>query len=164
MEEWKIIEGFDKYEISNLGNIRSYCNNRHGKSETPKLLKPTLSKTLGYFYCSCGAGNKRYVHFLVATAFIPNPNNYTYIDHINRDRKDNRVENLRWCTQSQNIRNTGIPKHNTSGEKHIRWCDIKKSWQVQVVINKKKYSRRIKEFDEAVKYRDETISTFGNNV
>jgi hypothetical protein len=44
-----------------------------------------------------------YVHRLVAETFIPNPNNLPFIDHINANRLDNRVENLRWCTEKQNL-------------------------------------------------------------
>lgn len=43
------------------------------------------------------------IHRLVAETFIPNPNNYSDVDHINGNTQDNRVENLRWCTHQQNI-------------------------------------------------------------
>mgnify|MGYP002513716939 CR=1 FL=1 len=46
-----------------------------------------------------------YIHRLVATAFVPNPNGYSEVDHINRNPLDNTVENLRWVTHKQNIEN-----------------------------------------------------------
>ena len=54
------------------------------------------------------------VHRLVAEAFIDNPNGYTEIDHVNRDKSDNRVENLRWVTHSENMRNSTMHKVRSS--------------------------------------------------
>tara|TARA_R110002012_G_scaffold826_2_gene3674 strand:+ start:56 stop:487 length:432 start_codon:yes stop_codon:yes gene_type:complete len=59
------------------------------------------------------------VHRLVAQIHIPNPDNKPEVDHINRDRKDNRVENLRWVSRSENEQNKGIQMNNTSGHKNI---------------------------------------------
>lgn len=58
-------------------------------------------------YRTVGVNGKRHrVHRLVAETFIPNPDNKSFVDHINRIRDDNRVENLRWVTRSENERNT----------------------------------------------------------
>lgn len=68
-----------------------------------KFLKPCLSNT-GYYVLALGG--KRYtLHRLIATLFIPNPQDKPCIDHINGDRTDNRVENLRWCTYKENNNN-----------------------------------------------------------
>lgn len=66
------------------------------------------------------------VHRLVAEAFIPNPNGYTIVDHINRDKLDNRVENLRWTTHQVNSLNREI----FTGKGDTRYFDDSKEWRV----------------------------------
>lgn len=69
--------------------------------------KKHLSSTGYYNYCIYINNEAKYynVHRLVAEAFIPNPDNKPCIDHINTIRTDNRIQNLRWVTQSENMRN-----------------------------------------------------------
>ena len=57
-----------------------------------------------------------YVHRLVAEAFIPNPQNYTYINHKDYDRGNNNVDNLEWCTQSYNNKYSGINHHHPNSK------------------------------------------------
>lgn len=120
MEEvWKEIPGFNGvYEISNVGNLRN--------SKTGKIIKPYINNT-GYYIYNLWQKGKQYkflAHRLIAQAFIPNPNNYPEIDHIDGKPENNRVENLRWVTHKENS-NTEIRKKRLSeshkGERHIRW-------------------------------------------
>jgi len=114
-EEWRDVVGYEgRYQISNYGRLRSIdivLHKRDGKTERRrgKILKIGLSKW-GYpqYLFSKGSLFPRKlmrIHRVVATAFIPNPNNLPQIDHINRDRADNRVSNLRWCTLKENMNN-----------------------------------------------------------
>jgi hypothetical protein len=111
-EIWKDVVGFEgAYKVSNLGRVKSlprtspYPGSANGRREVGKMLKLTLCED-GYARVPLSNGTndqKKYrVHRLVAIAFIPNPNNYPNINHVNSDRKDNNISNLEWCTQAQN--------------------------------------------------------------
>lgn len=73
------------------------------------------------------------------------------IDHINRDKTDNKWCNLRPCTKSQNAANVGLKKSNTSGAKGVVWDKSRNKWRVQIRINGKKTNLgRYENFEEAV--------------
>lgn len=95
-EIFKPIPGYGLYEISNFGNIRSKkrCGTKGG------ILKPIKTKK-GYLKVYL-VSKYFLIHRLVAIAFIPNPNNLPFINHINEDKTDNRVENLEWCDAAYN--------------------------------------------------------------
>lgn len=98
-EIWKYIEGTEqKYMISNYGNVKSLCNHKE------RLLTITTQKS-GYNYVMLqinGKAKNYRLHRLVAMAFVPNPNGYKEINHIDGDKANNRADNLEWVTRKYN--------------------------------------------------------------
>ena len=121
MEKWVKIKGFKYYEVSNLGNVRSIKRKYNPKT---KKLKTFINKG-GYLFCypySKGVKHTLLVHRVVSIAFIPNPKNKPCVNHINGIKHDNRVENLEWCTKSENTQHaytTGLLK-DKKGENNGR--------------------------------------------
>jgi hypothetical protein len=119
MEEWRVIEEFPQYKISNLGRVINTKKNT--------LMTITIRPN-GYSVVKLSMNNiarERKVHRLVAIAFIPNPNNYDCINHKNEDKTDNRVENLEWCNhQHNNIYGTRIKRQSDKIKIKVKQCDM----------------------------------------
>ena len=108
-EIYKDIIGYEGlYQISNFGNVKSLpkkrFNGNHYINRNEIIIKAVFSR--GYasvgLYDNDGNFKSIKIHKLVATAFIDNPNKKKYINHINSIKNDNRIENLEWCTESEN--------------------------------------------------------------
>ena len=115
VEIWKDIKDFPNYQISNFGRIKSkeritnvgIKNVKEIKREE-RILKLFHNKK-GYTQTILYRDKKQYpikIHRLVANAFIPNPENKPQVNHIDGDKNNNRIDNLEWCTQAENIQHS----------------------------------------------------------
>jgi hypothetical protein len=125
MEEYRKIKGFENYSVSNLGNVRN--------DKTGKIFQQSYIK--GYKRVHFDDKKSYKVHRLVAESFIPNSNNKPSVDHIDNNKANNRVENLRWASCDENVFNSSIGKHNTSGIKGVHWNIKQHKWKAQINYN-----------------------------
>ena len=150
-ETWKDIEGYEGlYQVSNLGRVKStsrYCydtKRKHYRKLSEKILKQAILNPKYYVVSLTKNGKQRTyrVHRLVAKAFLPNPNNYPIINHIDCNKLNNNVNNLEWCTHKHNSQeaiknNPSISKglkrwNNKFGREHNR---SKKVYQIDKDTN-----------------------------
>lgn len=132
---WVKTDTIGNYEINEKGEIRNHKNNR--------IIKPFKNKN-GYIYVSLNANGKQKnyrLHRLIAKAFIPNPNNYPYINHIDMDKTNNDISNLEWCTNSYNMKHAfaNKPRIYTEEQKKILKKNVENAW----IKTSKKISRYV---------------------
>lgn len=110
-EIWKEIpDSCGVYYISNTGKLKSVdhlvvMNNGRTRIQFGRIIKTSVSKK-GYIQCSIKINGNRFhtsIHRLIAICFIPNIHNKQQVNHINGVKSDNRIENLEWCSNRENI-------------------------------------------------------------
>lgn len=129
MEEYRPIDDYPNYAVSNLGNVKNI--------RTGRILRYGLNSS-GYKVIDLynnGKSKTQQIHKLVGKAFLPNPENKPCIDHKNNNKLDNRLENLRFATLQENSRNCKISSRNTSGIKGVNWHKKTKKWQASICID-----------------------------
>lgn len=157
MEVWKPTE-IEDYDVSNRGRIRSW---KGGRNKPPHIMT-TPPNTCGYPYCTFN-GVSMTVHRHVAKAFIPNPNGHAQVDHINRNRADNRVENLRWVSASENIRNQKMRANNSSGVSNVSYDIIHHRWVFGMRIDGEITVRCFKTMEEAIEFKNTFLAVKENS-
>jgi hypothetical protein len=127
-ETWKEVPEYEGlYLVSDLGNVKSIKNNI--------LLSKHLGKQGYYSVCLCKNNRKRTLplHRLVVKAFLKNPEHKPFVNHKNLDKIDNRLDNLEWCTQRENMSHF----HKSTGKKSskftgVYYCKHHKSWKSEI--------------------------------
>lgn len=99
-EIWKPVRGFEMYEVSNFGEVRSLP--RNGTVLKPRKMMGFIDSSGYHQVLLTSYRIHKKIHRLVGEAFIPNPENKPCINHINKIKTDNRVTNLEWATYSEN--------------------------------------------------------------
>ena len=138
IENWRLIDGYDNYEVSSHGRVRN--------NKTSYIMQQRTDDKgyRGIDLHKDGERKTHRVHRLVAFAFLNKNDEHTQVDHLDHDRSNNMLDNLRWVTQSINLRNASRRIDNTSGTKGVSfnkrynasWCDDEKrkfkSFNVQI--------------------------------
>ena len=150
---WKQIEGYPNYEVSTEGQVRNV--------KTNKMLTNIVTKQGRHrVKLSVDGESKGYqVHRLVATTFIPNIEGKPEVDHIDRNRLNNHVSNLRWVTHSENQCNKGYYHHIGNKESQFIGMQANGSFRVQIQsLGKRVYDKTFKTKEEAILYRDQFMA------
>lgn len=101
MEEWRVVQDFPNYSVSNFGNVKNTVTNKNMR----------LNLKGGYIHVSLVHNKQKTtfkVHRLVAAAFIPNPENKSDVNHEDKNKTNNHVSNLTWMTRKENNQHKSI--------------------------------------------------------
>ena len=148
------VNGFENYLIYPSGKVYSKKSKRY--------LNPYCNSH-GYLNVNLYKDGKKKIykiHRLVGLYYIPNPDNKICLDHIDRNRKNNKLNNLRWATYSENNQNTGVRKDNTSGIKNISYHKTNDRYDYRKMIRSVKHHKVFRTLEEAIQYK----TIFENNI
>ena len=150
------IKDWETYEIFPDGRIWSKHYYRY--------VKPTLGKG-GYYAIKLNhnkIGKFLKIHRLLALTFIPNPNNLPCVDHIDRDKTNNNLDNLRWVSIQDNCRNCSLKISNKSGYSGVIQRKPSNTWCGFYKFDGKVISKTFKTKEEAIRFREEKVNLYYN--
>ena len=143
MEDWRVLTDYPNYSVSSFGNVRN--------DKTGQILKGSIDSN-GYLRVSLYKEKKQYtkkIHTLVGGVFLENPENKYSIDHVNQNKIDNNVSNLRYATKIEQGRNR--KKWDNCSSKYKGVCLHKSSgkWSASIKLNKSIHLGLFKTEEEA---------------
>ena len=149
MEIFKTIEGYPRFQISNLGRVKNLNYKNRGKEVISNQFKAGIGGYSAVQLCEKGRAKVHLVHRLVAEYFLNKKPWHTDVNHIDGNKENNRVENLAWTTHSENIIHRNRELNKGQGETHSR----AKLTNQQVVEIRELLNKGVKNKDIAQKFR-----------
>jgi len=137
-EVWKDVEGYeDIYQVSNIGNVKSkrfWTGSKYIYRD--KILKPSKSSSgyLQVIFSKNGKTKSKFIHKLVASAFLENKNNYKEVNHKDENKENNNINNLEWCNHKYNM-NYGNIKEKLAKKKEKRVAKYDKDGNLISIYN-----------------------------
>ena len=159
-DEWRSVSGNANYQVSNIGRVRNVL--------TEKILKPRIGGNC-YLIVALYKDNTRansYIHRLVAQEFIDNPDIKKYVDHIDHNKTDNTILNLRWVSNSENSMNRTKQANTSSKYKGVCFRKRENKWVANIMLNgrRKHIGCFTNEKHAAGKYNEAAIDLFGEHA
>jgi len=150
MEEWRDISGYEGlYQVSDFGRVKSLARTDYNKNgrilPIKERIMATHSNGVGHIKLTLSNGNsrsKKYVHRLMAEAFVPNPNGYKLINHIDGNPSNNTLPNIEWVSMRENVTH-GLKKSDSRKKSsvfpgvHLNTINTNKKWKAMLFLNGK---------------------------